>query len=149
MTDNELLQSISNLMDKKLEPIYNEIINLKNDMEGVKQDITDVKQDIADVKQNITGVKQDITILKQDMKSVKKELTEFKEETKAEFNKIYIIIENEIRKNINILAENYLAAARRYEKACDQFNIIQIQVDVIDKVVTKHSGEIQQLQKIS
>lgn len=59
---------------------------------------------------------------------------------------IELTLENEIRPNIQLLAENYVPAAKRYEKASDQIESMQADIDVLKKVVTGHS-EI--LQKIS
>ena len=85
MTDNELLLAISEIMDKKLEPI----------------------------KENI--------------------------------NDIRLIIENELRPNIKLLAENYLPSAKRYEQASNEMAAIKSDVDILKKVVSEHSEKLQKI----
>ena len=49
--------------------------------------------------------------MENDIKSIKDEQT-----------RIYLIIENEIQHDINILIENYVPAAKRYQEATAQIN---------------------------
>lgn len=85
MTDNELLLAISQIMDKKLEPI------------------------------------------------------------KSELNKINLALENEIRPDIKLLAENYLPAAKRYENASNELDAMKTDIDILKKVVTEHSEKFQKI----
>lgn len=85
MTDNELLLAISQIMDKKLEPI------------------------------------------------------------KSELNKINLALENEIRPDIKLLAENYLPAAKRYENASNELDVMKTDIDILKKVVTEHSEKFQKI----
>lgn len=54
-------------------------------------------------------------------------------------------IENEIRPNIQLLAENYVPAAKRYEKTSAQVEEMHSDIDVMKKVITKHSETLQRL----
>lgn len=65
---------------------------------------------------------------------------------RAEQTRMSIMLENEIRSDIKLLAENYVPAAKRYEKANDQIESMQADIDILKKVVTGHS---ERLQKIS
>lgn len=46
MTDNELLQAMSDLLDQKLQPI-------KDEMQGMNQKVTDLEKDVNAVKRQI------------------------------------------------------------------------------------------------
>ncbi len=46
MTDNELLQAMSNLLDQKLQPI-------KDEMQDMNQKVTDLEKDVNAVKRQI------------------------------------------------------------------------------------------------
>ncbi len=63
----------------------------------------------------------------------------------AEQARINIIIENELRSDIKLLAENYLPSAERYEKETAKIEAIQNDVDIMKKVVTEHSEKIQKI----
>jgi ribosomal protein RSM22 (predicted rRNA methylase) len=56
-----------------------------------------------------------------------------------------LIIENEIRQDVRTLAENYLPAAQRYEKSTAQIEAMQIDIDVIKKVITEHTEKLQKI----
>lgn len=61
------------------------------------------------------------------------------------FNKVSIILENEIRPNIKLLAENYLPAAKRYEKALLETESMKVDIELLKKVVTEHSEKLQKI----
>lgn len=63
-----------------------------------------------------------------------------------EQRRINIIIENEIRSDVKMLAENYMPAAKKYAKEAAKMEAMQADIDVLKSVVREHS---EQLQKIS
>lgn len=57
MDNEELLHAISDMMDKKLEPIKNDIDTLKNDVVDIKQKVTRIDLTIEDeIRVNIQRV---------------------------------------------------------------------------------------------
>lgn len=85
MVDNELLLAISGLLDAKLEPLQNDIQNVKLD------------------------------------------------------------IENDIKPQLRLLAENYVPAAKRYEREAAKIAALEADVEIMKKVISKHSERLQQL----
>ncbi|WP_143322625.1 hypothetical protein [Clostridium sp. HBUAS56010] len=85
MTDNELLLALSNMIDKKLK--------------SIKEDITGIKLHL----ENVTDV------------------------------------------NIQLLAENYVPAAKKYESSVSKIETMQSDIDLLKKVVTEHSTKLQQI----
>ena len=85
MVDNELLLAISGLLDAKLEPLQNDIQNIKLD------------------------------------------------------------IENDIKPQLRLLAENYVPAAKRYEREAAKISALDSDVEIMKKVISKHSERLQQL----
>lgn len=59
--------------------------------------------------------------------------------------KIEVAIESEIKPNIQLLAENYVPAAKRYEAESEKMEHLESDVDLLKKVVTEHSEKLQQL----
>ena len=55
-------------------------------------------------------------------------------------------LENITDKIIQLLAENYVPAAKRYEKAVPEIQAMKADIEILKKVVTNHS---ERLQKIS
>ena len=58
---------------------------------------------------------------------------------------IKLDIENVIKPQIQLLAENYVPAAKRYEKASADIQSLKADVEIIKKVVAEHSKELQKL----
>ena len=56
---------------------------------------------------------------------------------------IKLDIENVIKPQIQLLAENYVPAAKRYEKASAEIQSLKADVEIIKKVVAEHSKELQ------
>lgn len=71
MTDQELLQAISGIIDKKLdekfssslEPIKTDIAGIKDGMSEIKTDITGLKDDVTEIKDTLTEVDDSIEII--------------------------------------------------------------------------------------
>ena len=81
-----------------------------------------------------TKLKAELQPIKDDVKSIKDEQT-----------RINLIIENEIQHDIQLLAENYLPAAKRYEKATAQIEAMQADIDIIKKVISDHSEKLRKI----
>ena len=81
-----------------------------------------------------TKLKAELEPVKDDIKSIKDEQT-----------RINLIIENEIQHDIKLLAENYVPAAKRYEKASAQLDAMQADIDILKKVVSDHSEKLKKI----
>ncbi len=58
---------------------------------------------------------------------------------------IKLTIENTLRPQISLLAENYVPAAQKYENTISRLESVEADVDIIKKVVSDHSEKIQKL----
>lgn len=92
------------------------------------EDLLAISQ-LLDVK-----LKAELEPLKKDVKSIREEQT-----------RINLIIENEIQHDIQLLAENYVPAAKRYEKATAKIEAMQADIEILKKVVTDHSEKLQKI----
>ena len=54
-------------------------------------------------------------------------------------------MENTIGPQIQLLSENYVPAAKRYEKASDQIDEMQSDIDIMKHTLIKHSEVLQRL----
>lgn len=67
------------------------------------------------------------------------------QQIKDEQSRINLIIENEICSDIKLLAENYMPAAKRYEKATAKIEAMQADIDIVKKVVAEHSEKLRKI----
>jgi len=133
MTDNELLLSISEIMDKKIEP-------LKKDMQSMKDEL---KEDIQTVRQEL---KEDIQTVSQEfVKDIRTIRLDIENNIKPDIHKVKLDIENNIKPNIRILAENYLPSAKRYEMETNKIEALESDIGLMKKVITEHSEKLQKI----
>lgn len=64
---------------------------------------------------------------------------------KDDIRNIKLHLENETDKNIQLLAENYVPVAKRYEKATSEIEAMQADIEIMKKVITEHSEKLQKL----
>ena len=64
---------------------------------------------------------------------------------KDEQRRINLIIENEIRSDIKLLAENYIPAAKQYERDSSKIEAIQDDIEIMKKVIQEHSLKLQNI----
>ena len=58
---------------------------------------------------------------------------------------IKLDIENVIKPQIQLLAENYVPAAKRYEKAASEMEALKADLEIVKKVVAEHSEKLKKL----
>jgi hypothetical protein len=64
---------------------------------------------------------------------------------KDDIRDIKLHLENITDKNIQLLAENYVPAAKRYEKAVPEIQSMQADIDIIKKVISDHSEKLRKI----
>lgn len=76
--------------------ILEKLEELSRDVRGMKEDIREVKNDVAELK-------ADVAVLKEEMKEVKERLDGVEEKTAG----LSMVMENEMRRMINVVAEGH------------------------------------------
>lgn len=118
MTDQELLLAISDIMDKKI----------KSELQPVRDDI------------KMMG-----DALGQRMDALEQRMDARMDALETRIHTIELHLENVTDKRIQLLAENYLPAAKRYEKSTAAIEAIQVDIDLMKGVIRNHSEQLQQL----
>ncbi len=135
MTDNELLLAISDMMDKKL----------KAELGPMKADIRELQTDMKEVKSDVKQLKTDVKELQVEMKEVKADVKELQTEmieVKDNIQSIWVHLENETDKNVQLLVENVVPAAKKYEKEVERIDAIQEDVTIVKEVLQEHSEKL-------
>jgi len=84
-------------------------------------------------------------IMDKKIKPIDDRLSKMENDMNSGLNKIKIILKNEIRPDIKLLAENYLPSATRYEKATYEFEDMKSDIELLKKVVIEHSEKLQMI----
>ncbi len=160
MENKELLGAISQMLDEKLEPIKADISDLKEDVSGLKEDVSGLKEDVSSLKEDVSGLKEDVSGLKEDVSGLKEDVSSLKEDVSglkedvsclkkdvarldARQTKMELMIENEIRPDIKLLAENYVPAAKMYREQADKIEQMQTDIALMKSVIREHSEILQ------
>lgn len=123
LTSEDLL-AISQLLDTKLDARLKPMEN-----------------DIRTIRDEQILMREEQRRLRDEQALMRKEQALMKEEQ----SRINLIIENDILHATNILVENYLPAAKRYENATEKIESMQADLDIVKKVVADHSEKLRKI----
>lgn len=123
MTETEKLD----LILSEMQGMKAEIVGMKGEIIGMKAEIADVKGEIADMKGEITDMKGEITDIRQ--KVTKTDLT----------------IENEIRVNIQRVAEGHLDLSRKLNECIRLSSDIKDKQEIQDIYINMHNSKLKAL----
>ena len=56
-----------------------------------------------------------------------------------------LTLQNNITPNIQLLAENYVPAAKRYEKGSTEIENLKVDIELIKKVIKEHSDKLNRI----
>lgn len=114
---------------------------LKEDVSGLKEDVSGLKEDVQTLKEDVSGLKEDVQTLKEDVKNLDLK-------TDAIQNKVVytnLILENEIRVNIQRVAEGHLDLSRNLHDAIRSGNEIEaltIRVGILESDMKKVKAKL-------
>lgn len=95
-----------------------------------------VQEMFLDMKQEIKGVNKRLDNVEQELSDVKQLAT-----------KTAMTLENETNKKIQLFAEGYLPLTEKVDALSEDMEVVKFDVDIIKKVVTTHSKELDRLGK--
>ena len=142
---SELRQDVS-VLKKEVTILKEDVSALKQDVSALKQDVSALKQDVSVLKLKVATLEKDISALKQDVSVLKHKVSALEKEVdnlKQGLSHISLHLENVTDKQLQILAENYLTAAKRFTEAVSQIEELQNDNKIIKQVLAKHSEILQ------
>lgn len=112
--------------------------------------LLDTKLDarLKPIERDIKSIRDEQILMRDEQRRLRDEQEGIRDEQKGlrdEQTRIRLIIENDVVRAINILAENYLSAAKRYEDAADKINAMQTDIDIMKKVISDHSKKLKKI----
>lgn len=137
MTDSEkldLLLAEMQGMKSEMQEMKEDIRGLKDEMQVMKEDIRGLKDEVQDLKSEMQVMKEDIRVLKDEMQDVKSDLKDVKQKV----SKMNLILDNEIRVNIQRVAEGHLDLSRNLHdamKPSSEVEMLAIKVRMLESEV--------------
>ncbi len=149
---NEDLLAISQLLDTKLDarlkPIENDIKSIRDEqilMKDEQRRLWEGQKGLCDEQRKLWEGQKELRDEQRKQREELKELREGQKEFRDEQKRINLIIENDILHGINILVENYVPAAKRFEKAVERMDAMQADIDIMKKVLAEHSEKLEKI----
>ena len=141
MTDQELLQAIGQVVEAKMEPIRQDIHELKADVQGLKADVETLKTDVQGLRVDVETLKTDVQELKVGYTSLDKQVSTLKDPV----TNVRLYLENEQKRTLNLLLEGQQALWDRFVPH-EEFDPLEDRTEVLALTVQRHSQEIRELQ---
>lgn len=135
MSDREMLIAIFDKVveiDKRVDNLETVRLDLTNEIKAVRLDLTN----------EIAAVRSDLT---KEIETVRSDLTNEIAAVKTDVLKIGLSIENEIKPNIQLLAETIIPVAKRYETESNKIESMETDIKLLKKVVAEHSERLNKL----
>lgn len=130
LTSEDLL-AISQLLDTKLDAR----------LKPMENDIRFIRDEQILMRDEQSRLRDEQALMRKEQALMREEQALMKEEQA----RINLIIENDILHAINILVENYLPAAKRYENATEKIESMQTDIDIMKKVISDHSKKLKKI----
>ena len=169
MTNNELLLSISDMIDSKLNAglrlMKNEMQDMKGELQtelrtmeqGLKSDMQKMEQGLRsdmqemerELRSDIQELRSDMQTMEQglrsDMQKMEQELRSDIQELRSDIHMLKLCQENLILPRLNTIESCYTDTYRRYRDDADQMEAVSADVDIMKKVIAEHSQRLQKL----
>ena len=127
------------VLEQKVDSLDQRIDSLERRVESLEQKVESLDQRVDSLEQKVESLDQRVDTLEQKVDS----LDQHVERLDQRIIRTELMLENETNHNIRILAENYVPAAKRYEKASLQIDAMQADIDILKSVVAHHSEMLQ------
>ena len=115
--------------NEKLDLILSEMQGMKSDVRELKDEMQGIKGDVQGMKDEMQSMKDDMQGMKNEIQGMKNEMQDMKDRTQVIEQKVtgvHLILENEIRVNIQRVAEGHLDLSRNLHDAMRPSNEVEM-----------------------
>ena len=142
MTDNELLLSISNIMDKKIKPLELRFDGLEQRFDGLEQRFDGLEQRFDSLEQRFDGLEQRFNVLEQSVDGLSQRVDSLEKSVHI----IQLDMENCVKPRLYTIESCYISTSRRFYEEAEHIEHLQEDMIIVKDILIEHGT---QLQKIS
>lgn len=135
MEDSELLKAIAQIVQAETKPINERLDGVDRRLDGMNKRLNSMDGRLEAVEDRIGGMENELADVKGRATHVE-----------ADTSRMKLLMEHDIPKQINILAEGHVAIIERLPEA-DELDGIRSRVRALEHVVTEHTDEIATLKR--
>lgn len=145
MTNNELLLSISRMLDTKLkveiQPIKDALQSVKDEVKEINVRLQNVETEVQQVKVEVEQLNGEVQKLKVGVEQVKVDVQKLKDET----YQLRLNQEKTIMPRLNTIESCYTGTYNRYRSYVEKMETAFMDIDVLKMVVAEHSEKLLKL----
>ncbi len=119
--DTQTLKEDVHLLKEDTRTLKEDVHLLKEDTQTLKEDVCTLKEDVCTLKEDVFTLKEDVCTLKEDVKNLELKTDAIENKTRH----TNLILENEIRVNIQRVAEGHLDLSRNLHDAMRPSNELE------------------------
>ena len=120
MTDNELVLSISELLDKKLKPIDSKFEKIEAKLEQIETRLEKVETRLEELETRL-------------------------EELETRVKKLELLHENDVLPRVSTIEECYISTYERYKENVEHIEAMRSDIDIIKRVLLEHSEKLKKI----
>ena len=139
MTDNAkldlILEKITNVDDK--------VTGLESKVTGLDEKVTGLETDLKDVKHKVNGLETDLKDVKHKVNGLETDL----KDVKHKVNELNLTVENEIRVNIQRVAEGHLDLYRNLKDCINLSSEVKARQEMQDIYINIHDTQLKSLER--
>lgn len=150
MRDEELLLSISKLLDDKINPLEKRMDSmeqdLKNEIGTVRDEVNLLKDQVKLVEDEVKLVENEVKLVENEVKLVENEVKLMENHVKlveSQVHHINLTLENVFEPRMNTIEACYLDTFKRYQRGCDKIDKLESDNELIRSILQKHSKILQ------
>lgn len=160
--DNELLLAISDMMDKKLEPVTGAIEVMQNDLGKLQTNVEILQTDVGNLQTNVEKLQTNVENLQTKVENIQTNVENLQtnveglqmdmHDVKEKVTSIELKLENETNHNIQLLAENHINLIDKLNqaiRASDKTLLNEVQVSLLKSKVEHLEKEIAEIKNQS
>ena len=134
MTDNELVLSISELLDKKLKPIDSKFEKIEAKLEQIETRLEKVETRLEEIETRLEKVETKL-----------EELETRLEELETRVKKLELLHENDVLPRVSTIEECYISTYERYKENVEHIEAMRTDIDIIKRVLLEHSEKLKKI----
>lgn len=124
--------------------INNGMTRLYDEIKDIKTEVKNIKFEVGDIKTEVSSIKTEVNDIKTEVKDIKTEVSDIKTEVKD----IQMTLENEINKNIRIIAEGHVNLNRKLDESLkieSEKEMMLIRITSLENEVRRLKARIEEI----
>lgn len=146
--DTEYFTASVAVLQNNVSAIQDNVLNLQDNVFSLQTNVSDLQTNVSDLQNNVSDLRNNVSDLQNNFSDLQNNVSALQNNVttlQSSVTNINLHLENVTDRNIQLLAENYVPAARRYENSSAITEALQRDVSLLKQVVARHSEQLQKL----